>query len=428
MAGYSSTAGLEALFGTKLQGKDGTVSTSEALAGKQAIGIYFSAHWCPPCRGFTPKLAEWYTKDLKAKGMEIVFVSSDRDEAAFKEYAAEQPWLSLPYDERDLKASLSKKYKVQGIPSFVIVDGEGKTITTDGRSAVSQDPTGADFPWKPKSMKELLSDAKVLAKDGSPVKLADAVSGKKALGLYFSAHWCPPCRGFTPQLAEWYKKDLKEKGLEILFVSSDRDPAAFKSYWDEQPWMALDFNDKKSKEQLSSACKVEGIPSFVILDPSDFSIINTDGRAASSSDPTGKELPWLPKPVQQLSEGPGGINEVPTVLIFCESSDPTEKKALESDLTPLAKSYLDQAKAAGEQEPEIGFMMSTDPEGLAERVRTMVGLPDPSTKQKPRMALLDIPDDGGFYVADEGTVVTQDSVKKFIADYKSKALTRKQLK
>lgn len=34
-----------------------------------------------------------------------------------------------------------------------------------------------------------------------------AMKGKKALALYFSAHWCPPCRGFTPQLAKWYSQD-----------------------------------------------------------------------------------------------------------------------------------------------------------------------------------------------------------------------------
>ena len=63
---------------TLLKGAE-KVSTAEALAGKKAVAIYFSAHWCPPCRGFTPKLAEMYSATFKAKGMEIVFASSDRD-------------------------------------------------------------------------------------------------------------------------------------------------------------------------------------------------------------------------------------------------------------------------------------------------------------------------------------------------------------
>lgn len=70
------------------------------------IGLYFSAHWCPPCRGFTPKLAEWYTNltsgTLKDK-LEIVFVSSDRDEDSFDEYFDSMPWLALPYSEREVK-------------------------------------------------------------------------------------------------------------------------------------------------------------------------------------------------------------------------------------------------------------------------------------------------------------------------------------
>merc|ERR1711976_237418 len=110
----------------KLQGKDGEVETEKALAGKGAIALYFSAHWCAPCRGFTPQLAEWYKKDLSAKGLEVIFVSSDRDEASFKEYFAEQPWLALDYADRSTKAKLSEALGVSGIPSVVIMDADLK--------------------------------------------------------------------------------------------------------------------------------------------------------------------------------------------------------------------------------------------------------------------------------------------------------------
>lgn len=64
-------------------------------------GLYFSAHWCPPCRGFTPKLEEFYR--LMKDRMEIIFVSADNDERQWAEYAASMPWLSLPYEERQIE-------------------------------------------------------------------------------------------------------------------------------------------------------------------------------------------------------------------------------------------------------------------------------------------------------------------------------------
>ena len=132
---------LVTLLGEKLRTKSGEVSTAEALKGKQAVALYFSAHWCPPCRGFTPKLAEAYMGLVAAgKSFEIVFVSSDREVSAFDEYFAEQPWLALPYGERKLKAALSKRYKVSGIPALIILDGEtGELITKDGRRALTDD-------------------------------------------------------------------------------------------------------------------------------------------------------------------------------------------------------------------------------------------------------------------------------------------------
>merc|ERR1712187_533177 len=238
------------LFGNTLLTKAGLKPVEEVLADKKAVGVYFSAHWCPPCRGFTPKLAEMYTSALKAKGMEIVFVSSDRDQASFDSYYAEQPWAALPYDQRDLKAKLSKKYKVQGIPSFVILDPSGGVITTEGRDAVMKDPAGERFPWHPPTAEE---KAKLILDSLGDDLLSK--TGGKPIGLYFSAHWCPPCRGFTPKLAEWYEAGLKDK-MEIIFVSSDRDEASFNDYVKEMPWMALPFDKQEAKEALSDACGV----------------------------------------------------------------------------------------------------------------------------------------------------------------------------
>merc|ERR1712137_1023358 len=235
------TKNLGDLLGTKLLGKNGDVSIDE-LKGK-TVGIYFSAHWCPPCRGFTPQLAEEYKKVANGKPFEIVFASSDKDEAAFNDYYNEMPWLALPYADREIKNKLSKKFKVSGIPTLVIVDEHGELITTDGRSAIMEDTEGAQFPWKPKSFAESLGDS-FLAKDGKTVGL-EALKGK-TVGIYFSAHWCPPCRGFTPKLVETYNK-LKGEGkeFEVVFVSSDRDQSSFDEYYGSMPWLAVPHGDER---------------------------------------------------------------------------------------------------------------------------------------------------------------------------------------
>lgn len=92
---------LENLLGDHVIRQNGDKVQINTLCGKErVIGIYFSADWCPPCKGFTPKLVEFYNK-LKAAEQsvkfEIVFVSWDKDENAFTEYFATMPWLALPF-------------------------------------------------------------------------------------------------------------------------------------------------------------------------------------------------------------------------------------------------------------------------------------------------------------------------------------------
>jgi len=134
-------------FGNHLVDKNGETVPLSSLQERDVVGLYFSAHWCGPCRGFTPQLAKIYNEcKEKGKSFEIVFISSDRNDEAFKEYFEEMPWCALSFKERDLKSSLSDIYEVQGIPTLVLLTGKGDLITKNGRSAVG---AGADaFPWK----------------------------------------------------------------------------------------------------------------------------------------------------------------------------------------------------------------------------------------------------------------------------------------
>jgi len=395
------------LFGDNLMTKDGLKPVGEVLLEKKAVGVYFSAHWCPPCRGFTPKLSEWYTSAFKAKGMEIVFVSSDQDQAAFDSYYGEQPWVALPYDQRDIKEKLSKKYKVRGIPSFVILDPSGNVITKDGRDCVSKDPAGEKFPWYPPTAAEKAQQ--ILDSIGTDLV---AQTGGKPIGLYFSAHWCPPCRGFTPKLAEWYKEGLKDK-MEIIFVSSDRDEESFNEYFKEMPWLALPFDKRQAKGDLSDACGVQGIPSFAVINP-DGTIVTTDGRSKVTQDPKAESFPegWLPQPFNDVNDDPSPLNEEQCLILLGGTED--SKGALKS----VAEEYY--AKANKDVDSMTLRFFFGPAGGVTDQIRKLMGV----TEDK--LVMLDIPDDGGFYVCDADTL-SVDVVKQFISDVASKTVERKQL-
>lgn len=420
--------GLETLLGAELIDKTGQLHpTAKKLAEADAVGIYFSAHWCPPCRGFTPELAKTYTGMKEAgKKFEIVFVSSDRDEDAFDEYLADQPWLAVPYSARDIKTKLSKKFKVSGIPTLVIVGGDGELITKEGRDAVSSDPEGAKFPWKPRSLQECLAELKsaVIGKAdaegvGTVATARELVEGK-TLGLYFSAHWCGPCRSFTPELAATYKKvkaGPHADDFEIVFVSSDSDQEAFDEYYAEMPWLALPYPNRALKADLSKICEVEGIPTLVIVGP-DGKVINHDGRMAIASDKTGQKFPWHPPPYAAL-EACAAINDSPTLVAFVEGLDDADTGDAESEVEKFAKKQIAAAVVAGAEPPELHVAIAKPGDGLAARLRTMMKLPAPTDESV--LAIVDLQDEQSFYVAKLGgsTQLTADNLDAFAKAFAS---------
>jgi nucleoredoxin len=204
------------------------------ISGKP-IGLYFSAHWCPPCRGFTPKLADYYKKGLKDK-MEIVFVSSDRDQASFDEYSKEMPWLALPYEKRSEKDALSKAFDVNGIPSLVILNPDGTVVTTEGRSRVEKDPCGQDFPegWLPQPFNDVNDDPSDLNEEQCVIAIGGAenmcAAMKQVAEEYYAAagknmdampvrFFTAPAGGITDQLRKLTGVDGDK--LILLDIPSD---------------------------------------------------------------------------------------------------------------------------------------------------------------------------------------------------------------
>lgn len=351
------------LFGSTLKGQKGDVPVS-SLAELDAVGVYFSAHWCPPCRGFTPKLAAFYEKMKDAgKKFEIVFVSSDRDQGAFDEYFTEMPWMAMPYNERKRKAKLSKKFGVSGIPSFQIISPTtGRVTNEDGRAIVGSDPEGENFPWTkpaPPKLWDVLEGIEMKGKKGD-VSVEDLRKNNKYLMLYFSAHWCPPCRGFTPKFAEWYNDNHDklagtDNSFETIFVSSDRDQGAFDSYWAEQPWLALPFDMRDKKKEISELFDVKGIPSLVVIDTESGNTITKEGRAGVSSDASASEFPWPKKSIEFMSgDNVSPINDTPMFIAFTKGATDEETQRILNATKPVADEYMARSKAE-EEDMEIEF-------------------------------------------------------------------------
>jgi len=123
----------------------------DSLEGKY-VGIYFSAHWCPPCRLFTPKLVAF--RNAHQDQLEIIFVSSDRSADAQKTYMEEtgMQWPSVPWRGKSATA-LKNHFQVSSIPTLVILNPDGKVVSVDGRSDVMTLGDNAFKSWQKASGK-----------------------------------------------------------------------------------------------------------------------------------------------------------------------------------------------------------------------------------------------------------------------------------
>uniref|UniRef100_A0A493TZG3 Nucleoredoxin n=1 Tax=Anas platyrhynchos platyrhynchos TaxID=8840 RepID=A0A493TZG3_ANAPP len=257
--------GLAEVLGEVLVAADGEEVAVAALAarGVSLVGLYFGCSLSGPCAQLGASLAAFYGRfrgEAAAAGaqrLEIVFVSAEQEQQQWQEAVRAMPWLALPFADKHRKLKLWNKYRVSNIPSLIFIDAStGKVVCRNGLLVIRDDPEGLEFPWGPKPFSEVVAGP-LLRNNGQTLD-SSALEGSH-VGVYFSAHWCPPCRSLTRVLVESYRK-IKEAGqkFEILFVSADRSEDSFKQYFSEMPWVAVPYADEARRSRLNRLYGIQG--------------------------------------------------------------------------------------------------------------------------------------------------------------------------
>ena len=104
------------------------VTTAQVLNADLLL-LYFSAHWCPPCRAFTPKLVDFHAQNHGGQLFQVLFISNDRTEKDMLAYmrAMKMPWPGVVFHSEAAK-KLNKTYSGAGIPRLVLVNRAGAVL------------------------------------------------------------------------------------------------------------------------------------------------------------------------------------------------------------------------------------------------------------------------------------------------------------
>nr|CAD1827264.1 unnamed protein product [Ananas comosus var. bracteatus] len=219
------------------------------LEGK-IVGLYFSISSFGSRREFTLQLAEMYKKlQEKGESFEVVLISLDDDKSSYDQGLSAMPWLAVPFKDRiidrlvryfeletvptlviigsdgrpfmpmlrslwkrpelfrrllfkdavvsssfgdERKKSLSRTFKIYGIPSLVAIGPTGKTITKEAKELVSIHGANA-YPFTKERIEELEEQIQEMAK-GWPEKLKHSLHEEHELVVTRrAAYVCDAC-------------------------------------------------------------------------------------------------------------------------------------------------------------------------------------------------------------------------------------------
>ena len=172
---------------------------------------------------------------------------------------------NIDTENKNITASSSATSPYETIP-WTTYYSLPSPLITKVKSPSSSTTISFEMPIEETLIDQVIGPNLLSSSDNALVETSQVLKSVRLIGLYFSAHWCGPCRSFTPKLSQFYKICRQELKLpiEIIFVSSDRSEQEFQQYFNSSmPWYAIPFQSANRPKQFFT---VRGIPSLIILD------------------------------------------------------------------------------------------------------------------------------------------------------------------
>ena len=250
----------------------------------QVVLLDFWATWCGPCIAELPNVKKTYQK-YKDQKFQIIGISLDRSQKPLEAFIEKEELGWVHY--WDQGGQIANQYKVTGIPSMFLLDGQGvirkaglrghalgtavaelvaENLTNPGgtpKITPESDSPPKSIPAtkliKPKSNPQIepapqptkIKVAEWVGKPAPDFQVKDLNGEDLSLEQYkgqvvlldFWATWCPPCIKEIPKLKKVYEK-YKDQNFQIIGVSLDRtmpplaayvqdEGLAWVHYWDE---------------------------------------------------------------------------------------------------------------------------------------------------------------------------------------------------
>jgi hypothetical protein len=107
-----------------------------------------------------------------------------------------------------------------------------------------------------------------------------------------------------------------------------------------------------------------------------------------------------------------------------EGSSVEVQNATIAALGSVAQRFQDAAKAKKE-DMEICFFYSKKRDGLSQRIRPMLKLPQPEGEHLPQLAIVDVPSQAYYHGPTLSAAPTEAEVSKLVEDFKNGALEKK---